>query len=201
MGRTAAGKTTTARQIAGPLGAFYVSQSAIKRALRPSYTAKDSLDESLRDLGYLAAIAAAGALAQRPQLALVDASFHRRSRRSLLVDAASRAGAAVVFLYCKCEDESVVRARIRRRSTEEKTHDNQADSMKIFEHISKTFEEPEEAEFSNLNSAALIGIDTGRLTSDDAILFGRTNPEFVSFVNDIRAACAQAISECSASMR
>jgi predicted kinase len=159
MGRTGAGKSTLSQVLATGLPAWRISEVAIKRALRSGLSAEDAYDETLRDLGYRAAIAAAQAALGAGLSCIVDASFHRRVRR----DWVAAASGGVIWVYCRCDDEQEVARRIAVRPLD--GPDGHARSMEIYQHIAAAFEEPEE--FVEGERAALIHVDTlvGRVWS------------------------------------
>jgi predicted kinase len=162
LGRPVSGKTTLARFVATTLGVQYVPEAALKRCLRPEYVTRDSLDESLRDLGYRAAIEVARACLERGAPALVDASFHRRRRRQWFYDAISKTADGVVWLYCRCDDPAKVARRIEQRALGPKSAETQADSMEVHRFIDAAFEEPVDDEFPAGLPVAIFRVDTDR---------------------------------------
>lgn len=141
MGRTAAGKSTLAQYLARALGARYVSEAALKRALVRDYSTECSLDESLRDLGYSAASAVAKECINRHESVVVDAAYHRIDRRRNLLDATAHPGRRLVIAYCRCDDEHETRRRITARVAMIASPLTQANSYSVFEHIDRTFQE------------------------------------------------------------
>lgn len=160
IGRTAAGKTTLAKYIAKKSHAIYIPEAAIKRLLRPHYKSDDSLDEKLRDIAYRAAIAACRAVIDYGINAFVDASFHRRKRRTWLYKSIEGAVSGLLVFYCKCPNKKKIRDRILDRQRYPNTAETQANSMKIYKHINLCFQEPSMSEFPEGLPFLMFEIDT-----------------------------------------
>jgi predicted kinase len=141
-GHTAAGKTTLGRAISEKFNIQYVSEGEIKRGLVENYTAKNSLDEKLRDKGYAMASQKAIEHLLESDTVLVDASFHKRIRRVAIESEIRKQidNVVVVWLYCDCSDYSKVEKRISRRAELPKSADTQADSIAIYSHILNNFD-------------------------------------------------------------
>jgi len=120
LGRTAAGKTTTARELSKRIeNSLYIGQSALKIALtdQDQKFTPSHLNESLRDFGYRAAVAVAVAEeAIREEITpLIDTSFHKTARRDWVFSLARRCGIdLLVFIYCCCSSEDETKNRIAR---------------------------------------------------------------------------------------
>ena len=160
MGRTASGKTTVAKFLAQQLNATMVPEAAMKRALRTSYLTEDSLDEDLRDLGYRAAIAVFKECLAQKKPAIIDASFHSLRRRDWLYDSIRGLRPQFIMIYCQCANEEKTQMRILHRAQMPVTSETQANSIGIFRHIDRTFDEPSPSEFSNVACAGLFVLDT-----------------------------------------
>ena len=162
LGRTAAGKTTTARELSMRIqDSLFISQSALKIAL----TDKDykftsfHLDETLRDIGYTAAIAVAEEAIRKEITPLIDASFHKVARRDWVFSLARRCRIdLLVFIYCYCSSEDETKKRIARRSFKEGI-DNAAGDYAVYKHISDNFEEITLAESKGFPTAVFY-VDT-----------------------------------------
>lgn len=162
LGRTAAGKTTTARELSRRIGgSLYIGQSALKLAL----TDKDykltstHLNESLRDYGYRAAVAVAEEAIRKEITPLIDASFHKVARREWVFSMARRRGIdLLVFIYCFCSSDDETRKRIARRSSKDGI-DNAAGDYAVYQHISDNFEEITLAESEGIPTAVFY-VDT-----------------------------------------
>lgn len=159
-GRTAAGKTTLSKSLAQSLDLYYVPEAAFKRVLRPGYSTQDSLDESLRDIAYGAAVGAAGRILSSGQTPIIDASFHKARRRCFLLDMAQAENAATIFLYCRCDDQAETGRRIEGRRGSKKDYSTHADSIDVYSHIDSGFEEIDITEFGQVLPWAVIRIDT-----------------------------------------
>jgi predicted kinase len=160
MGRTAAGKTTLAQWLHCETSALYVPEGALKRTLRIGYQTEDSLDESLRDYGYTAAIAISKQSVAKGQNCVIDASFHRRFRRQWLYNAIASTEVVIIWLYCKCNSRPEIEKRIRLRKGLPSMAATQANSMEIFDFIDRNFEELASDEVSSPLNVVAIEIDT-----------------------------------------
>jgi predicted kinase len=142
-GHTAAGKTTLGKKICDKLKMELVSEGKIKREMvGESYTADNSLDETLRDRGYKKAIDISIEKLKDCNQILLDASFHKKFRRDWIKDAIDKSNLDIVtiWLYVYCPNKDKVIERIQERKVAKKEADNQADSIKIYEHIISTFD-------------------------------------------------------------
>ena len=162
LGRTAAGKTTTARALSRRIGdSLYIGQSALKLALtdKDHKLTSTHLNESLRDYGYRAAVAVAEEAIRKGITPLIDASFHKVTRREWVFSLARRRGIdLLVFIYCFCSSEDETKKRIARRSSKEGI-DNAAGDYAVYKHISDNFEEITVAESEGIPSAVFY-VDT-----------------------------------------
>jgi len=162
LGRTAAGKTTTARELSRRIGdSLYIGQSALKLALtdKDHKLTSTHLNESLRDYGYRAAVAVAEEAIRKEITPLIDASFHKVARREWVFSLARRRGIdLLVFIYCFCSSEDETKKRIARRSSKEGI-DNAAGDYAVYKHISDNFEEITLAESEGIPSAVFY-VDT-----------------------------------------
>lgn len=162
LGRTAAGKTTTARELSKRIGnSLYIGQSALKIALtdQDQKFTPSHLNESLRDLGYRAAVAVAEEAIREEITPLIDASFHKIARRDWVFSLARRCGInLLVFIYCCCSSEDETKKRIARRNSREGI-DNAAGDYAVYRHISDNFEEITSAESGGVPTAVFY-VDT-----------------------------------------
>jgi predicted kinase len=159
-GHTAAGKTTLAKYLHNEFGFEYISEGNIKRQLVENYSAKDSLNEALRDEGYEKAIKYAMEVLEKRDYLILDASFHKQFRR-LMLDTALRSKFSnyiLVWLYCNCSNCDEVDKRIRHRKFSLKNADNQADDISIYNHIMTNFDLLEATQMGGLS--IVIFIDT-----------------------------------------
>lgn len=164
VGHTAAGKTTLARFLSKRLVIPYVSEGEFKRSLKPQYTSENSLDEELRDKGYRMAIDHCIDLLFENDIVIIDASFHKLIRRLWLLDALNPLHRVnVIWLYCDCPDEKVVRERLHKRALEkDKNADNQADQFYIYKFIKSTFDPVVLDDFNPLIGTAVVKINTAQ---------------------------------------
>ena len=162
LGRTAAGKTTTARELSRRIGgSLFIGQSALKIALTDKHHkfTPSHLNESLRDFGYRAAIAVAEEAIRKDITPLIDASFHKVARREWVFSLARRCGIdLLVFIYCYCSNEDETKKRIARRSSREGIEDAAGD-YEVYKHISNNFEEITSAESGGIPTAVFY-VDT-----------------------------------------
>lgn len=164
LGHTAAGKTTLSKYLLSlsEYSLYYVEEGDIKRKLvGDNYSAKDSLNEELRDKAYRTAIDRADTMLNRENV-LIDASFHRIERRNIVYQMLLERGSSpsLIWLYCYCPNINKVEARIQKRKFQSKTAETQADSMSIYYHIVRTFSMPSISEIPNGIEAAIIYINT-----------------------------------------
>lgn len=84
MGRTASGKTTTAKRLAKVLDYEYIPCAYYKRLVKAEYSKSDSLNENLRDAGLKLAVNAAIETIKRKSIVL-DSSFGIKERRKYVI--------------------------------------------------------------------------------------------------------------------
>lgn len=156
LGRTAAGKTTTVRELSKRIeDSLYIGQSALKIALtdQDQKFTPSHLNESLRDFGYRAAVAVAEEAIRKEITPLIDASFHKVTHRDWVFSLARRHGIdLLVFIYCCCSSEDETKKRIARRSSREGI-DNAAGDYAVYRHINDNFEEITSAESRGVPTA------------------------------------------------
>ena len=171
LGHTAAGKTTLSKflvsimdNIGGELK--YIEEGKIKRGLVEDYSTKDSLNEELRNRAYKMAIDSVKDTIEQKN-ALIDASFHKYSRRKMLYDMMllKEKSTFLVWLYCFCPNVEKVKDRINKRKDANnnnmiKVAENQADSMEIYNHIIETFDLPSIEEVPSQINCAIISFNT-----------------------------------------
>ena len=162
LGRTAAGKTTTARALSRRIGnSLFIGESALKLALtdKDQKFTSSHLNESLRDFGYRAAVAVAEEAIRKDITPLIDASFHKVARRDWVFSLARRRRIdLLVFIYCCCSSDDETKKRIARRSSREGI-DNAAGDYSVYKHISDNFEEITSAESGGIPTAVFY-VDT-----------------------------------------
>jgi len=160
IGRTGAGKTTLAKWVAGHTDAWLVSEAAIKRSLVEEYKTENSLDEELRDFGYASAAAASACILEKRKNVIVDAAYHLKKRRAILLNASIKKCIGWIWFYCKCDDLAETERRILSRKNATPAYNTQADSMKVYNLIDTLFVEPTINEFINAGPVAIINIQT-----------------------------------------
>lgn len=128
LGRTGAGKTTTALRLQKTLGYELVESAGMREELG----LMDCFSDEVRDLSYRRMIDRAGGNV------ILDASFHRRERRQWLYEAVD----SVVFVYCVCSDLFEVKRRILSRKNVDGCR-AMADDLAVYDLIDNTFEEIE----------------------------------------------------------
>lgn len=160
VGHTAAGKTTLSKYLAKELSIPYISEGLIKRNLVKEYSSQNSLDESLRDHGYKKAIGEAVEILLEESSVILDASFHKLSRRLWVYESLETIeNLSYIWLDCNCPNISEVKKRIlARESDKNRTADNQADKFYIYEHIVSNFDSVRLSDFPL--STAIVSIDT-----------------------------------------
>jgi len=162
MGRPASGKTTLARYLSRSLDGVLISSCEIKQAMRPEYQTKDCLDEALREQAYDEAVRRCKGVLEEGGLPVVDAGFHTRALRGKLYGAAREMGAALILIYCQCDDLREVLRRIRARTKGPRTPDKQGDSPEIFHYLTCRFKEPVPLEVDRSASVVFVRTDKGR---------------------------------------
>jgi predicted kinase len=139
-GHTSAGKTTLAKYLQNKFNIEYISEGNIKRQFVGNYDTRDSLSEALRDKGYEKAIECTIDVIKGKDSVILDASFHKQFRRTLLNNALGDkfSNCILVWLYCNCSNYDEIVKRIMNRKTAIKNADNQADdiSIELFENFS-----------------------------------------------------------------
>jgi predicted kinase len=190
IGHTAAGKTTLSKFLIGALNTTnynieYIKEGKIKRDIIGSYSTKDSLNEELRDIAYKKAIDIASDIVHINNV-LIDASFHKLSRRQMLYRAIINNDVHVdlIWLYCYCPNIEKVGKRIAMRKTMRKAEDNQADSMDIYYHIVDTFDMPCINELPDSINGAIIYLNTDSNVIDN-IMVNSPLAEFSKFIESI----------------
>lgn len=162
MGRTAAGKTTTAEALALALGFEYISVASLKRAVVSEYHSSDSLRDDLRDAGLTLAIDKAERLLGSGVSIILDASFGSKRRRGLAVKRLGKLASAFFYVYCVTTDLASTRSRMdARRGLENLAVRHHASDWSVFEHVNATFEEPASSEFGALGpTSCIMTVDT-----------------------------------------
>lgn len=152
IGRTAAGKTTTAAFLAEALQIEHILCAKFKRlAVGGQYTPRDSLREDLRDIGYKKGIEYAQQQLMSGSSVILDASFHKAKRRRWVYLALSGTCSLLVQIYCVTSDIEETRRRILLRRGSEGSARHHASDFSIFEFIDKTFEEPTDGEWDEFS--------------------------------------------------
>ncbi|MGC4102096.1 P-loop nucleotide/nucleoside kinase family protein [Ferruginibacter sp.] len=159
IGKTAVGKTTLAKRVAKKLKFEYLSEGSIKKSLVEKYTYKESLSETLRNFGYKKTIKMSTVLLKNKNV-IIDASFHKKFRRKWLYDSLRRRVDLLVAIYIDCPNKTKIISRINKRKLMPKNSENQADSIKVYNKISKEFNVPNITEFSIEADSAIIFINT-----------------------------------------
>ncbi len=139
MGRPASGKTTLARHLARVFGGVVVSTAEIKEERLTSFRTEWCFDEGLRDVAYWVALERCRGILASGLMPLVDAGFHKRARRVELYESAVSCGASLLLVYCRCDDLSIVHARIHGRTVGPRSADTHADSLALHEHLDRQF--------------------------------------------------------------
>jgi gluconate kinase len=151
MGRTAAGKTTSARNIAEHLGYEYISCALYKRKAKSNcvaaYDKADSLNDKYRDEGLVLAMNATIESLDSKDGIVIDSSFGSKKRRNYLIERLSKHVEDLFYVYCLTSDIEKTKSRIESRKGREhidiKYH---ASDFNVFKHIDESFEEPDGAE-------------------------------------------------------
>jgi len=108
------GKTTIARELARQVGAVYLRIDSIEQAIRDSGLAPQSLD----DLGYRCAYAAAEDNLRLGRCVIADCVNDVTITRNAWVSVATRAGVPALEIEIKCSDATEHRRRVERRDTD-----------------------------------------------------------------------------------
>lgn len=176
MGRTASGKTTTAKRLAKVLDYEYIPCAYYKRLVKAEYSKSDSLNENLRDAGLKLAVNAAIETIKRKSIVL-DSSFGIKERRKYVIENLAKYVDSIFFVYCKSTNIDETRNRIEsRKGREEEDIQFHASDYKVFEHINQTFEEPDAEELDIVSGCKYIYyIDTfnkeiASLNNDDNLV-------------------------------
>lgn len=190
VGHTAAGKTTLARFISNYLNSDYISEGEIKRSLLDKYTSEDSLNENLRDQGYLIAIKKIVSILENKDVVVLDASFHKLLRRKWLYEAIKEFNNyEIVWLYCHCDDLLIIKNRIGKRNKDiNKCADNQADKLSIYEHIISTFDSMDINTLPDYIATTIIEIDTNqnKIINIESNSYNETNNFINNLINTIK---------------
>lgn len=142
MGRTASGKTTTAKRLAEVLDYRYIPCAYYKRLIKTEYGRGDSLDDNLRNEGLKLAVNAA-IEALKSKNVILDSSFGSNERRRYVIDQIGKYVDSIYLIYCKSTNIDETRNRIEaRKGREDEDIEFHASDFKVFEHINQTFEEP-----------------------------------------------------------
>lgn len=150
MGRTASGKTTTAKHLADILDYEYIPCAYYKRLVKAEYKKTDSLNDELRDEGLKLAVNAAVEAIKHKSVVL-DSSFGSSERRKYVINCMAKYADAIYVIYCKSTNIEETRNRIEsRKGREDEDLQFHASDFKVFEHIDQTFEEPSLAELENV---------------------------------------------------
>lgn len=156
MGRTASGKTTTAKKLAKVLDYEYIPCAYYKRLVKSEYSKSDSLSENLRDAGLKLAVNAAIETIKRKSIVL-DSSFGIKERRKYVIKNLAKYADSIFLVYCKSTNIDETRNRIEsRKGREEEDIQFHASDYKIFEHINQTFEEPDVEELNIVSGCKYI---------------------------------------------
>jgi predicted kinase len=164
-GHTAAGKTTISKLIQEYFHErlYFISEAKLKRSLvSGEYTFKDSMNETLRDAGYNLALQKAIDNSKAFDMILIDASFHQRKRRKWVFDKFRQISPVFLWLFVECDDKKIISQRIKARfHSINKNHDNQANSMKVYNYIIRSFQKPTLNEFKLISDkSTLIKVNT-----------------------------------------
>mgnify|MGYP004507952737 CR=1 FL=1 len=166
IGLTAAGKTTTLRRISSLCGINFISEGAIKRKMvNGEFSIKNSTDEELRSKGYRKAISLAFDYIQAERKdVIIDASFHQQFRRNWIYEeiaARKLDDIAVIWIYCVCNNESLIEERIHKRFISPiKCADNQANTIGVYNYTKSTFDDVSIDKFDRIAPTYLIVLDT-----------------------------------------
>lgn len=165
IGRTAAGKTTTAKFLSDVLDIEHILFSKYKRiVLNDNYSPIDSLREDLRDIGYKSGINYAHERLKVGKSVILDASFHKAERRLWAYSGLSGNCDLLIRLYCRTSDIDETRRRIELRRGLENQAQHHASEFSVFEFINKTFDEPTDDEIIGYNIPVFtFEIDTFKL--------------------------------------
>ena len=157
MGRTASGKTTTAKRLAEMINFKYVSCAYYKRLIKNNYDKNDSLNDKLRDEGLKLALDDTIEAIKEGKNIIIDSSFGLLKRRQYAVDYLDKYVNSIFFVYCKTTNIVETKNRIECRKGKE-TEDIQfhASDFNIYEHINYTFEEPSISELENIEGSKYI---------------------------------------------
>lgn len=156
MGRTASGKTTTAKKLAKVLNYEYMPCAYYKRLVKAEYSKTDSLNENIRDAGLKLAVNAAVEIIKRKSIVL-DSSFGIKERRKYVIENLAKYADSIFLVYCKSTNINETRNRIEaRKGREEEDIQFHASDYKVFEHINQTFEEPDIEELDIVSGSKYI---------------------------------------------
>lgn len=166
IGLTAAGKTTTLKAISSLCGIKFISEGTLKREMvNGEFSIKNSTDEELRSKGYRKAISLAFDYIQTEKKdVIIDASFHQQFRRNWIyeeITARKLYDISVIWVYCICENESLIEERIHQRFISPiKCADNQANTIGVYNYTKSTFDDVSIERFVGIVPTYLIVVDT-----------------------------------------
>lgn len=156
MGRTASGKTTTAKRLSEILDYQYIPCAYYKRLLKAEYQKKDSLNDELRDEGTRLAVNAAIESLKKKSVVL-DSSFGTKRRRKYVIEHLAKHVDSIFIVYCKSTNIVETKNRIElRKGKEDEDIQYHASDFKIYEHIDQTFEEPDSCELESVRGSKYI---------------------------------------------
>lgn len=184
IGRTASGKTTTAKKIAEVLDYKYIACGYYKRLLKAPYDKNDSMNDDLRDRGLELALNESIECLEKNHSIVLDSSFGVKARRRRLIERLVTSPVDnILFVYCLSANIEETKNRIERRKGKEHIDiQYHASDYKIFEHINKTFEEPDISELACVKGSKFIFyVDT---FSHDVKIVEKNNDKLVSEVYD-----------------
>ena len=176
MGRPASGKTTLAHALSKNEGLMYLSSSVAKENLPKKHTLRSCFDESFRNDSYAAIIKAAAHNLEIGVSSVLDASFYKKESRTPLYEAVKDKVAAIIILYCYCNEETETAKRIKNRQLNPDFAHNRACTMDTYEHIDAGFQEPGFSEFPRNVPVSLIYLDTYTGESSAKTWLNETSP-------------------------
>ncbi len=136
----------------------------------------------MRNIGYKKAIKECDFYLRKDRSLIIDASFHLRSRRIWLYKLLQK-DTLLIILYTICRDLSETEDRIQKRVALKQDAFTQANSLKVYFHINKTFDEPRDSEFKD-NLVLLIRINTLD-NIIESILYYNFNPGKKNYISPV----------------